>query len=119
MPRARTILLEAYEKIKDPDKWNGTGQYQHGSGKRCIVEAIFDACVARSAHSDVSVRPATRRIRAAIRQTAHVPKRAINYRGGINIINWNDSPETTHDDVMAVFKRAIKAASWPWERIPA
>lgn len=117
MPRARTLLLEAYDRIKDPERWNGTGNYQRG--KRCTVEALFDACVERSVHRDIKGTNARRAIQKAIRMTAHVPKGCIHRNGKIDIINWNDAPETTHDDVLAVFRRAIKSVSFPWEKVPA
>jgi hypothetical protein len=117
MPRTRTILIEARDLIKDPENWNATGDYQRG--KNCIVTAIFARCVHYSVGRDVSVRPAGNKVRAAIRDTAHVPKCARDYRGRIDIINWNDDPSTTHDDVMDVMNEAIRRASFPWEGVPA
>lgn len=116
MPRTRTILIEARDLIKDPENWNATGQFQRG--KYCIVTAIFSRCVDHSTRESVSSRPAGNKVRQAIRMHSHVPKSAINHRGGIDIINWNDDPSTTHSDVMDVMNAAIRMASWPWERVP-
>ena len=117
MPSNRQLLIETYERLKDPAHWNGDGNFQRG--KDCIVTALFNQCVEHSTYRDVSNRGARRHIIRAIRETAHVPKACINAREGIDIINWNDAKETTHADVVAVLRRAIKTASWPWQTVPA
>lgn len=116
MLRTRTILIEARDLIKDPDNWNATGGYQRG--KNCIVTAIFSRCVHYSVGRDVSVQPAGNKVREAILRTAHIPKKARDRKGRIDIINWNDDPSTTHDDVMNVMNAAIRLASFPWEKVP-
>ena len=116
MPRARTLLLETYDILKDPEKWNGSGKYVQG--KECIVTALSTRCIHYSEHWDVSNGPAKRHIKRALRNKCHVPKGTMRRDGSVDIIHWNDHPETTHEDVLNMLEEAIRTASFPWESVP-
>ena len=116
MPRTRTLLIETLDSLRDPDKWNGTPDYQHG--QNCIVTALFNRCVHYSVGRDVSGARARKHIRAAIAEHG-VPDGCMNSRGFPDIINWNDHPTTKHADVIKVLRDAANRASWPWEKVAA
>ena len=116
MPRARTLLLETYAALEFPANWNEGGEYK--PGKQCIVTALFNACVNHSEHRSISGGTARKHICNAIRTKRHVPKGTFDPLGRVDIISWNDHPETVHYDVLQIMAAAIKSASFPWEAVP-
>lgn len=116
MPRARTLLMETYDILKDPEKWNGSGGYDNG--KKCILTALHARCVDHSEHRSVSNAGAIRYIKRALRQKCHIPKGTMFRNGLVDIMSWNDHATTTHGDVLYMLEESIKMASFFWEMVP-
>lgn len=86
-------LIAARALIDTPEKWGkGDNTYLRTSGPACAHEA----CRRASPETHEGLRQALR---------AALPS------GWISTPAFNDHPDTTHADIMALFQRAIDAAS--------
>lgn len=95
MTTALAILIEGRRRIEDPDRW-GKGMRAHRDDPAtfCASEAIEDSpyCYSR-----------TLALCALIEASAG----AINNQ--MRIAEWNDAPERTHAEVLALYDKAIAA----------
>ncbi len=92
MATVRENLIAAKALIDTPEKW-GKGAYEPSPGCFCILGALFEA---------------------SGRQTAYgapydAIERQLPWGNKSGIVKFNDAPETTHADIMALFDRAIAA----------
>jgi hypothetical protein len=97
------ILLDARSRIDHPDRWiKGVLRKRN---RRCLVAALILACTSRR------IDRRTQR-RLAFRMVRQLPvgrlQRAISFMPMQRLIRFNDSPDTTHDHVMALFDRTIQ-----------
>lgn len=92
------LLKEARELIKTPGRW-GKGSY-HRNGKYCLMGALrhADAEQFTDAYGNAKVK-----LMKFIPTVNGVP----SYSG---IVNFNDLPSTTHEDVIRVLNKAIRAS---------
>lgn len=97
MTSVRDDLIAARSLIDTPEKWGkGDGLLSPDLPLRCIVSA---ACAASSG-SDLES------IFETLRAAVPGQKRGL-------LQSFNDAPATTHNDILALFDRAINAASEP------
>lgn len=90
-------LRAAKALIDTPEKW-GKGARGIIAPRRCIIHAVSDVIDCFGFGSDQRIRE----------KEAFDALAAVRRIGSISI--WNDAPERTHEDVMAVFDQAIAAA---------
>jgi hypothetical protein len=101
------ILLDARSRIDDPHCWL-KGEFSK-ENRYSLVVALALAC--QNPQFDQPSRTGRRLILAMARQ---LPRgwgrlqRIICFRPMHRLIRFNDSPRTTHDDVMALFDRTIQ-----------
>lgn len=88
----RDDLIAAKALIDTPDKWCKGRMYSR-DGRMCAFGALY--CGFRSRDEDY--------VDALMLLNAQSPKGRLSA--------FNDAPETTHADIMALFDRAIEAAS--------
>jgi hypothetical protein len=74
--------MKVYELLATPDKWI-QGRYDTGDGRHCILGAV-DACYDPADQCHIRTK-----LRGAL---------------GRSIIGWNDAPERTHAEVLALCK---------------
>jgi hypothetical protein len=94
MEKAKDILKDARRRIADPAMW--------GKGRRGENRPIITCCIAEA--FDESATMQGRERQRAIR--------AIYYAAGLDLtehrlIDWNDKPERTHDEVIKTLNLAI------------
>lgn len=91
------VLRKARTELADPAKWH-QGGYGHGTGT-CLVGSVKVACgVGR--YGDLF----TPDVWAAVK----VLRRLLGFESGLQgIFDFNDSPDTTHDEVLALLDWAI------------
>jgi hypothetical protein len=100
------ILLDARSRIDDPHCWL-KGEFSKENGS--LVAALALAC--RNPQFDQPSRTGRRLILVMARQ---LPRgcsrlqRIICFRPMHRLMRFNDSPRTTHDDVIALFDRTIQ-----------
>lgn len=92
-------LVKARALIADPAKW-GQGPRSEGYGRSlstfCAAEAVEEFA------PQLAIRKAAYRL---LERYAGFPTEANT------LVQWNDAPERTHAEVLAVFDKAIEAAS--------
>lgn len=103
---AHGLLVKAWQSIEDPAKWCGNGMRRDGSN--CAWYAL--------AVSAGSGNPGARQgAEAAL--VAAIPSDFIPFRytdsGAVGVIigRYNDHPDTTHDDIRALYMRAIASVA--------
>jgi hypothetical protein len=95
----RDDLIAAKALIDTPEKWAKGSEVDTTEGRRCAAVACNDFALAHSMFGRLqSALPSPHRERAAS-------------LGVAAIFDFNDDPRTTHADIMALFDRAIAAAS--------
>jgi hypothetical protein len=98
------VLIRARQKITDPANW---GKGIRGANP-LDADRSLETCCAAEAIEDVTIiapdmrQRAYRRLRNAI---------GIKIGSDNDIVEWNDAPERTHEEVLAAFDKAIEAAS--------
>jgi hypothetical protein len=95
-------LRKAKALISDPVNWNNDGDYfkdgDPDTGCMCVYGAIH---VALDPSHHIGE---TEKLFDDLFKSLHLPYKLIDY---------NDHPDTTHDDIMALFDRAIELAEKP------
>lgn len=89
---AHEILLAAKRKISDPEAW--------GKGRRNIDRAMNTCCIAEAIEECAPHSRERRRAVLAIYNAA-----GLEMQWG-NLVEWNDAPERTHKEVLAVITLA-------------
>jgi len=106
---AREILKAARAKIATPDKWCQKAPCEDERGRMCDYDVAARFCSFGALDSVVTQnelfgtptkRAADDALNAAAREIA-----------GFGYISLNDSPTTTHEDVLKMFDRAIELVS--------
>lgn len=92
-------LVAAKALIDAPEKW-GQGEYETSPGCYCALGAVAKATGVDPAPWNVEVGVLYDALKAAL------PPKAAR----LSVVDFNDAPETTHADIMALFDRAIAAA---------
>jgi len=91
-------LIAAKALISTPDKWcKGID-----SGKNCVMWAVGRATGTMTGNNN------------RWHEAEHALRKALpGHYGGHPVVTFNDLPETTHADIMALFDRAIAAQEKP------
>lgn len=97
-------LIKAKALIDTPEKW-GKGKLLNETRQRCAIGAVEGACLHKPRLDNWD---ATLACRAALRRAA--PSSFEFPRANSSIAAFNDHPDTTHADIMALFDRAIEEA---------
>lgn len=93
-----TALGDAQQLIADPEAWSPDGpEYERDDNKMCALDALGEATDGTSTWS------------AAYRALVAVVPQPY-----CNVGTFNDADETTHEDVMDLFDRAILTVKETW-----
>ncbi len=97
MNKATRLLQDARDLIDHPDKWTKGTLYDQG--RYCMLGAI------QQAEASTKQRVGSNHIaRNRLLETGIAMFPSISFRG---IASINDHPDTTHDDILAMFDKAI------------
>ena len=105
MSAVREVLVNARELISKPEAWTKRSYARSAGGDPVVPYSPKAACWCVSGAISISGRDIT--VRWAARD-------AILFAAGTSVMDvptWNDAPERTHAEVLAVFDKAIEAES--------
>lgn len=101
----RDDLIAARALIDTPEKWGKGRSIFRGPAKPllCAIDACYAVSKAQAQDSAHSVKALE----------SHLRPGYVHLRDddGLAVVRFNDDPATTHADIMALFQRAIDAAS--------
>ena len=101
------ILIEAKDLLSDPENWNQDGFYYKSNNPESDCYCTFGAI-----YTVMNLDPEGEEAD----KVSHSLAELLGFEVGIDLVEWNDSPETTHEELMGVFDKAItKAEELGWE----
>ena len=110
-----SVLKHALETLRDPARWtqgeyarNAKGDGLENPKASSAVCFCSQGAILRAPHADVAVEYPFGRVFHVFYKVYGVVQTVI---GGTNISAWNDAPERTHAEVLAVFEKAIEMTS--------
>lgn len=102
------ILEDTLEYLSDPDHWyQGDASNPEDITQKCLIGALTWADAQRARGERVGYR-LSRYYQAQERCRSSIA--AVTGEACYQIARWNDDPQTTHEDVVLVLKRAINDA---------
>jgi len=101
-PTVKENLIAAKALIDTPEKWTKNPQ---STEPACAYAAVGLACNGKVLGQNVFTSTPDE-MEAQTHLAAFLP---IEFSGDIDVIRFNDHPDTTHADIMALFDRAIAA----------
>jgi hypothetical protein len=92
------LLKEVRELIKTPGRW-GKGSY-HRNGKYCLMGALQHADLKQFSDAYRSAKVKLMKVISTVNEAASCS----------GIVKFNDLPSTTHEDVIRVLNKALRAS---------
>jgi len=109
-----TVLKHALEKLRDPARWT-QGEYARNADGKGLKNPKSSAAVCFCSMGAILSAPeAGIAVEYPLGRVFHVFYKAYEVvqtvlgGGGVNISKWNDAPERTHAEVVAMFEKAIE-----------
>lgn len=105
------LLREAKARIDTPDKWCKHAMFAveaDGNHRRCAIGAMHSQIVV--VNTGLGWHVSTGTFSQEDHEAVVLLTRAVRFKKQGDVMQFNDAPDTTHADVMALYDRAIELA---------